>query len=144
MFEKISKEEYTGKLGKLVDEAFTGPTLTEKEMYDYYRAQPNMGFPMIEKYEKSDTSSNINESIGVGGKAETIAKLKEQKSNLNLWERMSGVGGEINEEIYRLETGKEMDHRWKESYERKVNEGKVGNVLGGFEDRGPKVEPTTK
>ena len=134
--EEQIKEEYTGKLGKLVDEAFTGPTLTEKEMYDYYRAQPNMGFPRIEKYEKSDTSSNINESIGVGGKAETIAKLKEQKKNLNLWDKLSGVGGQINEEIYKLETGKEMNQNWKGSYERKVNEGKVGNILGGFEDRG--------
>jgi hypothetical protein len=87
---------------------------------------------------------NINESVVQDGREETIAKLREQKKNLNLWERMSGVGGEINEQIYRLETGKEMDQRWKQSYERKVNEGKVGNVLGGFEDRGPKVEPTTK
>jgi len=134
--EKEIKEEYRGKLGVLVDEAFTGPTLTEKEMYDYHREQPNTGFPMIEKYEKSDTSSNINESIEIGGKEDTIAKLKEQKKNLNLWDKLSGVGGEINEQIYKLETGKEMNQNWKGSYERKVNEGKVGNILGGFEDRG--------
>ena len=82
----------------------------------------------------------INESVVQDGREETIAKLREQKKNLNLWERMSGVGGEINEQIYRLETGKEMDQRWKQSYERKVNEGKVGNVLGGFEDRGSKID----
>ena len=90
------------------------------------------------------TTDIVNESVVKDGREETIAKLREQKKNLNLWERLSGVGGEINEEIYRLETGKEMDQTWKGSYERKVNEGKVGNVLGGFEDRGPKVEPTTK
>ena len=33
-----------------------------------------------------------------------------------------------------------MDQRWKQSYERKVNEGKVGNVLGGFKDRGSKID----
>ena len=159
--EERIKKEYTGKLGKLVDEAFTGPTLTEKEMYDYWRSKPNEGFPRIEKYENSNTEKNIKQSLeansggdtdtnvqsltkNLTGKEATIAKLKEQKSNLNLWERMSGVGGEINEQIYRLETGKEMNQNWKESYERKVNEGKVGTVLGGFEDRGPKVEPTTK
>ena len=89
-------------------------------------------------------TDKVNESVVEIGKEETIARLREQKKNLNLWERLSGVGGEINEEIYRLETGKEMDHRWKQSYERKVDEGKVGTVLGGFEDRGAKVEPTTK
>ena len=97
-----------------------------------------------EKFLPPSNTDIVNESVVKDGREETIAKLREQKKNLNLWERMSGVGGEINEQIYRLETGKEMDQRWKQSYERKVNEGKVGNVLGGFEDRGPKVEPTTK
>ena len=58
------------------------------------------------------TTDIVNESVVKDGREETIAKLREQKKNLNLWERMSGVGGEINEQIYRLETGKEMDHRW--------------------------------
>ena len=93
-----------------------------------------------EKFLPSSNTDTVNQSVTEIGKEETIAKLREQKKNLNLWERMSGVGGEINEQIYRLETGKEMDQRWKQSYERKVNEGKVGNVLGGFEDRGSKID----
>tara|TARA_B100001094_G_scaffold142512_1_gene138100 strand:- start:1289 stop:3328 length:2040 start_codon:yes stop_codon:yes gene_type:complete len=113
--EKEIKEEYRGKLGVLVDEAFTGPLLTDKEMYDYHRSQSSGGFPMIEKYENSDTVDNINESIEIGGKEDTITKLKEQKKNLNLWQKMSGVGSEIDEKIHLLETGKEMDRGWNKS-----------------------------
>jgi len=41
-----------------------------------------------------------------GSKEEKIQKLKEQKENLNFLQKMQGVGAEIDEQIYRLETGK--------------------------------------
>ena len=41
-----------------------------------------------------------------GTKEEKITKLKEQKKNLNLLQRMQGVGLEIDEQIKFLETGK--------------------------------------
>ena len=151
----MTKKEKVSYLDKLLS---SGPKSTQNRVEDYINRVKatgvESGLKLDEKGETLDTekekflppsnTDTVNESVTKIGKEETIAKLKEQKKNLSLWERMSGVGGEINEEIYRLETGKEMDQRWKQSYDRKVNEGKVGNVLGGFEDRGPKVEPTTK
>ena len=40
-----------------------------------------------------------------GTKEEKIEALKKQKENLNLMQKMQGVGSEIDEQIYRLETG---------------------------------------
>ena len=40
-----------------------------------------------------------------GSKEEKIQKLKEQKENLNVFQKMQGVGAEIDEQIYKLETG---------------------------------------
>ena len=41
-----------------------------------------------------------------GTKKEKIERLKQQKANLNLLQRLQGVGAEIDEQIYKLETGK--------------------------------------
>jgi len=41
-----------------------------------------------------------------GSKEEKIEKLKQQKKNLNPLQLMQGVGSEIDEQIYKLETGK--------------------------------------
>ena len=51
-----------------------------------------------------DAEENKTEAAP-GTNEEKIAKLKEQKENLNLLQKMQGVGSEIDEQIYRLETG---------------------------------------
>ena len=62
-----------------------------------------LGFGPGEQEEKTEKA--LKEDFD-GDKQKMIDALKEQKENLNLFEKMQGKGAEIDEQIYRLETGK--------------------------------------
>ena len=62
-----------------------------------------LGFGPGEQEEKTEKA--LKDDFD-GDKQKMIESLKEQKENLNLFEKMQGKGAEIDEQIYRLETGK--------------------------------------
>jgi len=62
-----------------------------------------LGFGPGEQEEKTD---KVLKDDFDGDKQKMIEDLKEQKENLNLFEKMQGKGAEIDEQIYLLETGK--------------------------------------
>ena len=61
--------------------------------------------------DKSEPDQKVDESVKSVGKEETIEKLKAEKGNRNLSQRfgdfVTGAGAEREEQIHRLETGKE-------------------------------------
>ena len=62
-----------------------------------------LGFGPGEQEEKTEKA--LKDDFD-GDKQKMIESLKEQKENLTLFEKMQGKGAEIDEQIYRLETGK--------------------------------------
>ena len=62
-----------------------------------------LGFGPGEQEEKTEKA--LKDDFD-GDKQKMIDALKEQKENLNLFEKMQGKGAEIDEQIYFLETGK--------------------------------------
>ena len=122
----MTKKEKVAYLDNLLS---SGPKSTQNRVEDYIdRAKAGgveSGLKVDESGETLDTErekflppsnrDKVNESVMESGKEETIARLREQKKNLNLWEIMSGVGTKIDEEIYRLETGQEKSYGWNQS-----------------------------
>jgi murein DD-endopeptidase MepM/ murein hydrolase activator NlpD len=66
-------------------------------------------FPQTVDEQEKKIQDQIKKS-GVS-KEEAIKKLKEQKKNLNPLQIMQGVGSEIDEQIYKLETGKTKSYQ---------------------------------
>lgn len=86
-----------------------------------------------------------------GGNKEKLEQLKQQKQNLNLFEKMQGKGSEIDEQIYFLETGKTKSYasgglitRQKNDgfYTQPINVKDIGFAGGGAIDRGTGVQVT--
>ena len=86
-----------------------------------------------------------------GTREEKIKKLEEQKKNLKWWDYITGVAQEVEEQLYRLKTGKTKsygkdfgqsgDPLYKDDDKRKETSTEVQEPL--VDPQAPKVEPQT-